>query len=375
MKILFTGGGSGGHFYPIVAVAESIREIAREKKILDPTLYFLAPTPYNEKILFDNKIIYKKIPGGKLRTYFSIKNFFDMFKTAYGMIKSLWIVFVIYPDVVFSKGGYGSFPVVWSAKVLGIPIIIHESDSAPGRSNLWAAKHAVRIAVSYPEAIKSFPEDRSAWTGNPIRNEIKIPVNDGAKEYLSLEPGIPVILILGGSQGSQIINDSVIDILPDLVKKYQIIHQVGKKNIDDVQELTNTILDSSQHQHRYKPYAYLDDLAMKMSAGAADLIISRAGSTIFEIANWLKPSILIPITESNNDHQRKNAYIYAHTGAASIIEEKNLIENILLAEIDEILTNKELRDKMIAGAKEFAKPEAADTIAREIIRIGLTHSE
>lgn len=378
MKIVFTGGESGGHFYPIIAVAEEIREIARKQKIIEPSLYFLAPSPYNEKHLFDNKIIFKKIPGGKMRRYFSIRNFFDIFKTAFGLIRALWVVFKIYPDVVFSKGGYGSFPVIWAAKTLGIPIIIHESDSVPGKSNLWASKYASRIAVSYPEAIDNFPEktrEKSAWTGNPIRKNIKIPTTEGSREYLRLEPDVPVILILGGSQGAKLINESIMDILPTLLSKYQIIHQVGNKNIADVKKMANVVLDKSPHQHRYRPYPYLDDLAMKMAAGAASLIISRAGSTIFEIANWGRPSILIPITETNGDHQRQNAYIYSRTGAASVIEESNLIENIFIEEIERIMGDKELSDSMKASAREFAKPEAADTIAREIIKIGLSHEE
>jgi UDP-N-acetylglucosamine--N-acetylmuramyl-(pentapeptide) pyrophosphoryl-undecaprenol N-acetylglucosamine transferase len=375
MKIVFTGGETGGHFYPIIAVAEAIRDIRKEKKLVEPTFYFVAPTPYNEKVLFDNKIIYKKVPAGKMRIYFSLRNIFDWFITIPGLIKALWTMFWIYPDVVFSKGGYGSVPVVWAANVLGIPVIIHESDSAPGRANAWAGKKAVRIAVSYPEAIQYFDEKKTAWTGNPIRNEIKIASSEGAEEYLDLESGVPVILILGGSQGSKIINDVIAEILPSLVEKYQIIHQVGKKNIEEATELSNILLNDSKFKSRYRPFKYLDDLAMKMSAGAADLIISRAGSTIFEIANWKKPSILIPITESNNNHQRKNAYIYARTGAASVIEEKNLIEDILLAEIERILNNKEIQEEMSKSAETFAQPEAAKTIAAEVIEIALSHNE
>ncbi len=373
MKIVFTGGGTGGHFYPIIAITEQIRELCKQKKFIEPTLYFLAPSPYNEKILFDNKIIFKAIPAGKLRTYSSIKNFFDFFITGYGLIKALWTMFWIYPDVVFSKGGYGSVPIVWASKILGIPVILHESDSAPGRANAWAAKIALKIAVSYPEAMNYFPKEKVAWTGNPIRKNLKIAVNEGAKEYLNLEPGIPTILILGGSQGAQIINDAILDSLPELIKDYQIIHQIGKNQFDEITSMAKIMFQSSQFFYRYKPFAYLDDLAMKMSAGAADLIISRSGSTIFEISNWAKPSILIPITESNNDHQRKNSYIYARAGAATVIEEGNLSDSILITEIKRILDNKEIKDSMIEAAKKFAKPDAALTIAKELLEIGLSH--
>jgi UDP-N-acetylglucosamine--N-acetylmuramyl-(pentapeptide) pyrophosphoryl-undecaprenol N-acetylglucosamine transferase len=373
MKIVFTGGGTGGHFYPIIAITEQIRELCKQKKFIEPTLYFLAPDPYNEKILFDNKIIYKAIPAGKLRTYSSILNFFDFFVTAAGLIKALWIMFWIYPDVVFSKGGYGSVPIVWASRVLGIPVILHESDSAPGRANVWAGKKALKIAVSYPEAMSYFSKEKVAWTGNPIRKNLKIAVSVGAKEYLNLETEIPTILILGGSQGAQAINNVILDSLSELIKEYQIIHQIGKKSFEEISSMTKIMLQNSQFGYRYKPFAYLDDLAIKMSAGAADLIISRAGSTIFEISNWAKPSILIPINESNNNHQRKNAYIYARTGAAVVIEEGNLSDNILITEIKRILDNKEIKDDMVEAAKKFAKPDAALTIAKELLEIGLSH--
>jgi len=373
MKIIFTGGGTGGHFYPIIGIIEAMRDVAKEKKLLDPTLYFLAPDPYNERLLFDNLVTFKKVPAGKMRIYFSPLNIIDWFKTAYGILVALWKVFWIYPDVIFSKGGYGAFPIVVAGRILGIPIIIHESDSAPGKVNAWSGKFAEKIAISYPEAAEYFPKDKVAWTGNPIRKEIMIVANQGAKEYLDLEPGIPTLLILGGSQGAQIINDEIVNALPELVKKYQIIHQAGATNIEEVKNTANLLLDRSQYAYRYRPYAYLDDLAMRMSAGACDMVISRAGSTIFEIANWSKPSIVIPIAESNRDHQRKNAYTYARTGAATVIEESNLSDDVLLAEIDRVLSDKSVNEEMIKGAKEFAKPEAAKTIAAEILEIGLTH--
>ena len=128
MKILLTGGGTGGHFYPIIAIAESIRKITKEEKLLDPTLYYMAPAKYDERVLFENGIIYEKSYAGKVRRYFSFLNVFDLFKTGAGVIKAIAAVWRIYPDVVFGKGGYVSFPVLLAARILGIPVIIHESD-------------------------------------------------------------------------------------------------------------------------------------------------------------------------------------------------------------------------------------------------------
>ena len=137
----------------------------------------------------------------------------------------------------------------------------------------------------------------------------------------------------------------------------------------------DVILEKSEHKDRYKPYDYLNALAMRMSSGAASMIISRGGSTIFEIANWGIPSIIIPITESNGDHQRRNAFNYARSGGAIVIEEENLEPNILLSEIERLITNPELLKKMSEGAKSFAKKDAAKVIAEEIINIGLTHEK
>lgn len=373
MKIVFTGGGSGGHFYPIIAVAQEIRKVVREKKLIDPEIYFLAPTPYNKGVLFDNQIVYKKVLSGKKRLYFSPLNFIDNIKIVIGSIQAIWKVFWIYPDVIFSKGGFGSVPVVFAGKILGIPIIIHESDSAPGRANAWAGKFAEKIAVSYPDAANYFDKKKVAWTGNPVRDEIKIAAPEGGHQYLNFDPKVPTILILGGSQGAQFINNAVIDVVPELVKKYQIIHQAGAQNYEEIKNTTDLVLKDSVFADRYKVFDYLNNLSLKMSAGAADIIISRAGSTIFEIASWSKPSIIIPITESNNDHQRKNAYTYLRAGACVVIEENNLTPEILMSEIDRLIKDPDKLKSLKEGAKNFVKPNAAKLIAQEIIDTLIKH--
>lgn len=375
MKIVFTGGGTGGHFYPIISVVQEIRKIIREEHLIEPTMYFMAPDAYNKGALFDNNVIYKRVMSGKQRTYPSFLNFLDKFKIGFGILEATWKMFWIYPDVVFSKGGYGSVPVVFAAKFWRIPIIIHESDSAPGRANQWASKFATKIAVSYPDAAHYFDEKKVAWTGNPVRDEVKTPILEGAHQYLNFEPQLKTILIMGGSQGAQIINNIVIDTLPILIEKYQIIHQTGKANFKEIKETTDLLLKASEFAERYAPFAYLNDTAMKMSAGAADLIISRAGSTIFEIASWHKPSILIPITDTNNDHQRKNAYHYARSGACTVIEENNLTSEIFVSEIERIFASPAIASEMSAGAKEFAKPDAGRLIAKQIIDTLVSHEK
>lgn len=373
MKIVFTGGGTGGHFYPIIAVAEAIHRVVDREKILDLQLYYYSDSPYDKEALFEQGIVYREIPAGKRRLYSSFSNFLDLFKTGYGVLVAIVSLFFLYPDVVFSKGGYASFPVTFAARLLGIPVVVHESDSVPGRANLWAGKFAKRIAVSYDEAAASFPKDRVAVTGQPIREIIREKKPEGAFEYLKLDSTVPVILILGGSLGAETINDAIIEALPELVAKYQIVHQTGTANFKAVKARAEFTLASNPHKDHYIPFAFLNPLAVKMSAGAASLVISRAGSTIFEIAGWGLPSIIIPIPETISRDQKSNAFSYARHGAATVIEQENLSKAVLLEEIERFFTDMPRREHMIQAAKAFASPDAAEKIAQEVVTLAASH--
>lgn len=374
-----TGGGSGGHFYPIIAVAEAIAETALKEKILAPKLYFMAPDPYNEQELFDHDIEYVGAVAGKRRInpkgMSKVRNLVDIFKMGFGVLSAIVKMYFIMPDVIFSKGGFGAFPALIAARFFRIPVIMHESDSAPGRVNAWAGKFAEKIALSYKEAAEFFPKEKIAYTGQPVRKEIREPLTSGAFEYLGLEKGVPVILILGGSQGGKIINDSILTALPHLVKSYQIIHQTGKAMYQETRRTAGVVLENSDYLQRYHVFDYLNTISMRMAAGAASVIISRGGSTIFEIALWGVPSILVPITDSNGDHQRKNSYNYARESGAVVIEESNLTPEIMTHEIERILTNEQVATKMSERAKAFARTDAAELIAREILKIGMRHEE
>lgn len=379
MKIIFTGGGSGGHFSPIIAVAEAVKQLAKEKKLLEPDLYYFAPEPYNPGLLYDLGIEYKKTTAGKMRRYFSLLNFTDFFKTLWGIISALLDVFDIYPDVVFGKGAYGSFPTLLAARLLRIPIVIHESDTVPGRVNKWAGKFADYVALSYPETVKYFTEaekkNKILYTGQPVQRAIRESITNGAHRFFEFEEGIKTILVLGGSQGSEIINSAIMDVLPKLIENYQIIHQTGNANLKAVKETAEAILLNNKMKNRYKPFGYLNHLELQMAAGAADLVLSRAGSTIFEIACWGKASIIIPITDSNGDHQKKNALAYASSGACSVIEESNLTPNVLFAEIKRIIDDALLHQKMESAARAFFKPDADIAIAKELLAVALSHEE
>lgn len=374
MKIVFTGGGTGGHFYPIIAIAEKVNEIISKEKILGAKLYYVSTEPYDKQALFENKLIFKSISTGKMRTYFSIRNFFDMFKTFFGIFNALYQIFMIYPDVIFSKGGYAAFPVVFAAKLLNIPVVIHESDASPGRVNVFASKFAKRIAISYKDAVEYFPKERTIYTGQPVRKELEEKEDkEGAMRFWTLESDLPVLLVLGGSQGAELINNTVIDGLPDLVKNYQVLHQTGVKNFKNVKARADVVLEGNVNKARYTAIAFLNPLQMKMAAGASDLIVSRAGSTIFEIAAWGVPSILIPFTVSNADHSKKNAFAYARASACVVIEEMNMKAHILHSEIERIISNKNVSLGMSKNALNFYKPNASATIAREIVDIALSH--
>ena len=190
-----------------------------------------------------------------------------------------------------------------------------------------------------------------------------------------LRGGIPIIFIVGGSLGSMKINEVVLDILPKLIAKYQIIHQVGKNNFDEINKRADFLLKNNPLANRYRIFDYLNSSSLRMTAGVSSLIITRAGSSLFEIANWGLPAIVIPIPEEISHDQRTNAFTYARSGGAIVIEEKNLTPSIIVSEIDRIMSDEKLRAEMIKGAKSFARPEATELIAQEILKIALCHEK
>lgn len=377
MKIVLTGG-TGGHFYPLIAIAESLHDLVQEQKLLPPKLYYLADKPFDEESLFANDIVFLKAPAGKVRRYFSILNGTDLFLTFMGVAKCFFILLKLYPDVVISKGGYASVPTVIAASLLRIPIIVHESDAKPGRANLLAAKHAARIAVAFESAIEGFPaklRKKVAKVGIPVRKELlKLPARTEAVAALSLDPSAPTVLIIGGSSGSLRINETVLDALPNLVSFANVIHQTGKTHFENIMKTGKVIIEKSGHGERYHPYPYMNVETMRRAAAAADVIITRAGTgSITEISLWGVPSILIPIPEGISHDQRTNAYAYAHTGAAVVLEEANLTPHVLASEARRIGTDPAVAARMREAAKGFANPAAGRLIAEEALKIGLSH--
>lgn len=275
------------------------------------------------------------------------------------------------PDVVFSKGGYGAVPALVGSIIFRIPFVIHESDSIPGTVNRFSARFSARIGIAFPSAAPFFPKEKTAVVGIPIRKRILGGNSAQAKENLSIFSDAPVIGIIGASQGSQRINEAVLGVLKDLTEEFEILHQTGEKNFEEVKGEGFVTIEFA-HKERYHPIGFLDEERMRAFYAASDLIISRAGaSSIFEIAAWGKPSILVPLLNSAQEHQLKNAYEYASAGAAEIIEESNLTPHILLGEIKRMIQNKDLLHRMGEAAQRFSRIDAAEIIARELLRLGL----
>lgn len=377
MRIVLAGGGTGGHFYPLIAVAEAIEDITIEKTLIEPEMYYVGPQPFDKAALAEHNIIQYGTSAGKLRKDGGISNALSFIPTFFGILSSVVQLYRLYPDVVFSTGGYAAFPVLYASRILKIPVVIYDADVTPGRVSLWSSKFALWIAVAHPDAALKFPKkihDRIASVGHPIRKEILGTAKEGGHEFLKLDPDYPTIFIMGGSQGARAINDTVLDALPDLVTRYNVVHQTGASNLKDVSGIASVVLKDSPNKEHYRPYGLLNTFAIRMAAGIASLIVARAGSgTIFEIASWGLPSILVPIPLDVSHDQTENAFSFARSGAAEVIEQKNLTPHILAAEIDRLVQNADLRSKMGEAAKKFAKPEAAKKIAEILIETAIAH--
>src|SRR3989338_7579001 len=212
MRIVLVGGGTGGHFYPLIAITEAIEDICHERRLIEPELYYIGPPPFDAEALLEHEIIYMPGTAGKVRRYASVLNVLSVFTNAIGIIRAGMRLFSLYPDVIFSTGGYAAFPTLFAARLLRIPVVIYDADASPGRVSLWSAKFARWIAIAHPTAASKFPEkvhDRIAVVGHPIRQEILEPAKEGGHTLLQPDPPGPPGFIVGGSQGAQTINETV----------------------------------------------------------------------------------------------------------------------------------------------------------------------
>lgn len=369
LRIVLTGGLSGGHTFPLLAVAQMVKA----RSPLPVELLFIGSQGKLEKeAMAEAGIRTKYIAVGKWRRYFSVQNFIDLFKLPFGFLQALWHLLWFMPDAVFAKGGSVSVPMVIAAWIYQIPIVLHESDAQPGVANRFLARFVQRIAIAYDGAHQFFPAEKTALTGNPVRREMTGGNVAEALDTFRLRADASILLVLGGSQGSGIINENLLRVLPALIEKgYQVVHLTGENNFEEVaQKALDAGLDIEKGPYRPLPFLASQPLADLYQA--AQVVLSRAGAgTIAELAANKKAVILVPLKSAANDHQRMNAYELAEKGAAKVLEEANLTEHLVLGNLEELLTNQELRQKMGEALSTFYHPEAAERIAVALLELAV----
>jgi UDP-N-acetylglucosamine--N-acetylmuramyl-(pentapeptide) pyrophosphoryl-undecaprenol N-acetylglucosamine transferase len=369
-KILLVGGGTGGHFYPLIAIAEALRAVPDA-----PALYYAGPDMYDADALKASDISFVHIAAGKVRRYASIRNFFDVFVSFFGLVSAVFKLYYIYPDAVMSKGGYTSVPVVLAAAFLRIPIVVHESDAVVGRANKLGGAFARYFVTAY-EGVQIKNKVEQYLLGIPVRHELLAPPRADAITELGIDPERPVLLVLGGSQGAERVNNLILDSLDELLRDFTVIHQTGVKHHTACVQTADKLIQDIHMRKHYHPMPTLAPAALNDAYHLAALVVARAGSgTIHETALYGKPAILIPIPGTVSHDQRTNAYAYARTGAASVIEEENLTDGLLRAEIDRIMLNQELYASMSAAAQGFARRDASENIAKLLMGIAYEHNK
>ena len=370
-RVLFCGGGTGGHIFPIVA-------IVRQLKKLSPKLEFFysgPEDPFSAIYLGKEGIQCRFVLAGKIRRYFNFfsffQNLFDLFfKTPLGILQSLGLLLSVKPSLVFAKGGFGSFPVVFAAKLLGKKIILHESDAEMGLANKILANFADIILISFPIFEKFPKEKRVIFVGHPVREELLEKADkEEAKKYFKITGEKPVVLVLGGSQGAERINEKILSSLCDFLEEFEILHQTGKRNFERVKRFADHLLQTRKKLTLYyHPFPFFEEEELRMAFSVADFVVSRAGAgTIAEILAHELPSVLIPLPEAAQQHQLKNAFFLEKQGAAILIQEENFTPTLLKLQIKRILSKPSLLDEMKENIKKLAKPKAASEIAKIIL--------
>lgn len=344
-----TGGGTAGHVTPNIALMPALKEAGYE-------IQYIGSYAGMEKELIEAQgIPYTGIASGKLRRYFDLKNISDPFRVIKGYAQAVGLMHKIKPDIVFSKGGFVSVPVVLAAKTCGIPAIIHESDITPGLANRIAIKGAKKVCCNFPETLKYLPSEKAVLTGSPIRRELFGGNKDAAYKLCNFPKEVkPVLLIVGGSTGSKAVNEAVRNVLPKLLKNFHIIHLCGKGNL--AEELEGTV---GYAQFEYANQELTDMLAL------ADLAISRAGANaICELLALHKPNILIPLSAAaSRGDQILNAKSFQKQGFSVVIEEENITDQLLLDTVNDVYKN---RQTYIDNMKNSGQMDSIGTIVELI---------
>ncbi|MBI3984018.1 UDP-N-acetylglucosamine--N-acetylmuramyl-(pentapeptide) pyrophosphoryl-undecaprenol N-acetylglucosamine transferase [Candidatus Microgenomates bacterium] len=377
MRIVLSGGGSGGHLTPLLTVASALKQLAPQAELV----YIGDRRPLTERLMAHQGFSTRYILAGKWRRYrgqnwwqrlFDIGtwllNLRDLLKLVLGFFQSLAILIHRRPQVVFVKGGYVGLPVGMAAWLLGIPLIIHESDAIPGLTNRLLAHLAKTVAVSWPTRYFAMWQHKHlVFTGNPVRSEIVTGDPVAARRLWKLETKVPTLLVMGGSYGSQIINRQIISQLPRLLKRWQVIHISGAVDLDRVKQLFDRLGLTAQQRQRYHLVDFLNE-QLAAAYAVADIIVARAGmNTISELALLGKPAILIPHRVSPGGHQQRNAELLESHQAALILAEGQL--GRLAEMVDQLRAAIPQQQLLRKGWTKLAKPEAAQLVAQEIIKL------
>ena len=347
-KIVLTGGGTAGHVTPNIALIPTLQEAGYE-------VHYIGSYEGIEKTLISEMgIPYYGISSGKLRRYLSAKNFTDPFRVIKGFSQAKQLMKEIQPDIVFSKGGFVTVPVVKAAASRNIPVIIHESDMTPGLANKLCNKHAMKVCCNFPETVELFPKGKAMLTGSPIRKELTTGDRASGLNLCNFTTDKPVIMIIGGSLGAQRINEAVRSILPKLLERYQIIHVCGKGKMDE--SLIGT--------KGYSQFEYVKE-DLKNLFAAADIVISRAGANVIcELLALRKPALLIPLSaKASRGDQILNAKSFKKQGYCEVMEEEDITDDALFEMINIIYDN---RDKYIDSMNSSTLNDAINSIVNLI---------
>ena len=344
-KIVLTGGGTAGHVTPNIAMIPKLKELGYE------IFYMGSYDGIEKKLIEDFDIPYYGIATGKFRRYFDPKNFSDPFRVIKGVSEAKKYLKAIKPDVVFSKGGFVSVPVVRAAASLKIPCIVHESDMTPGLANKLCIPVAKKVCCNFPETLNNLPAEKAVLTGSPIREELMKGRKEAAYELCGFDTSKPVIMVIGGSQGSAAINQAVRDALPELLEDFQIVHLCGKEKID------NLLLTTKG----YKQFEYIKT-ELKDIFAMADIVISRAGANaINELLALKKPNLLIPLpSTSSRGDQILNAKSFESQGFSIVVDEDDLTDKLLVEKVQELYFT---RMTYIDAMKKSSQRDAIGTIA------------
>ncbi len=352
-RIVFTGGGTAGHVTPNIALIARLKE-------MDYDIHYIGSYNGIEKELIEKiGVPYYGISSGKLRRYFDWKNFTDPFRVLKGFSEAKKLIRQLKPDIVFSKGGFVSVPVVISAKRCKVPAIIHESDMTPGLANRLAIPSAVKVCANFPETVRFLPESKAVLTGSPIRKELFAGNKLKGLEFCGFHANLPVILVVGGSTGAAAVNEAVRNLLPTLLKRFQVIHLCGKGKTDP----------AYQNIEGYVQYEYISAELSDLLA-AADVVISRAGANaICELLALRKPMILIPLSAAaSRGDQILNAESFEKQGFAYVLEEEQLTNETLLTAVNQVYEHREQYHETMRNSSQTDAVEAIVKLIEENVR-------